>query len=245
VGLDPDVTRMPTHMQTPDQIELFLTAIIHATRPFAAAFKINTAFFEQYGILGMQALYAVRDAVGGAYCIIDAKRADIGNTSAAYARALFNTLSADAVTVVPYMGADSVEPFLELGFTYLLALTSNPGSADFQRKPILTPDGVSKPLHHHVMELALGWEGAQQLGFVVGATHAAELSELRGDFPAVPFLIPGIGAQGASAHETAAANSGGPALYNVSRNILYASAGKDFAEAAAQAASDIQTALST
>ncbi len=230
VGLDPDVARMPLGMQSTEHIAPFLSAIVHSTRSHAAAYKINTAFFEQYGLQGERILRTVREAVGESYCILDAKRADIGNTSAAYARALFVDLQADAVTVHPYMGSDSVAPFLDHGFTYLLALTSNPGSADFQRVPVATPTGAM-PLYQHVMEKALTW-GADTVGFVIGATHPTELAELRQRYPTTPFLIPGIGTQGGDAAETASANRPGPALFNVGRSIIYASSGPDFAEVA-------------
>lgn len=243
VGLDPDLDRLPAHLrQEPRALEQFLAAIIQATRPHAAAFKINTAFFEQYGREGLDALYAVRDAVGSSYCIIDAKRGDIGNTSAAYAKAVFDDLLADAVTVAPYMGSDSIEPFLayENKVVYTIALTSNPGSADFQR---LKVDG--EPLYRRVMHTALGWKGAAHRGFVVGATHPEELADLRTAFPEVPFLIPGVGAQGGDPQVIAAANQGGPALVNSSRGILYASSGEDFADHAADVAKRLAVALAS
>lgn len=242
VGLDPDLERFPTPFSGGvDRIAPFLHEIINATRPFAAAYKINTAFFEQYGRPGIEALYAVRESVGESFCIIDAKRGDIGNTSAAYARSLFVDLQADAVTVAPYMGSDSVEPFLAYPdkLVYVLALTSNAGSADFQRL-----DVHGEPLYRRVMHTALHWKGAAHRGFVVGATHPAELAVLRAAFPAVPFLIPGVGAQGGDPHEIAVANNNGPALVNSSRGILYAGSGEDFANHAARVASDVATALS-
>jgi orotidine-5'-phosphate decarboxylase len=231
VGLDPDVSRIPAHIAEGDKpLQTFLAAIIDSTREFAAAYKINTAFFEQYGRQGIDAMYDVRAHVGNSFCIIDAKRGDIGNTSAAYAVSLFSDLEADAVTVAPYMGSDSVEPFLAFPdkLVYVLALTSNPGSSDFQRILI-----KGKPLYRTVIETALQWQKAGGLGFVVGANRPSELAELRSAFPEVPFLVPGIGAQGASEAEIIEANDGGPALFNMSRAILYASGGEDFAEKAA------------
>lgn len=241
VGLDPDLKRFPAPFSGGvEKIAPFLEEIIAATRTYAAAYKINTAFFEQYGRVGMDALYTVREAVGSSFCIIDAKRGDIGNTSAAYARSLFEDLAADAVTVAPYMGSDSIEPFLayESKLVYILALTSNPGSADFQRL-----DVHGEPLYRRVMHTALQWKGAAHRGFVVGATHPGELADLRASFPTVPFLIPGVGAQGGDPHEISAANAHGPALINSSRGILYAGSGQDFANHAARVASDLALAL--
>ena len=236
VGLDPILDRIHPSLRSSDEgetITRFLEAIIDATRPFAAAYKVNTAFFEQYGLSGIRALYAVREHIADSFCIIDAKRGDIANTSSAYARALFDDLHADAVTVAPYMGSDSVEPFLayEGKLVYVLGLTSNPGSADFQRLDI-----HGRPLYQHVMHTALGWKGAAARGFVVGATHPAELEDLRTTFPEIPFLIPGIGSQGGDTDTIARANGNGPALFNSSRGILYAGDGDDFAQKAADVA---------
>lgn len=231
VGLDIDLTKIPAHLrERPDAIVAFNAAVIEATRPYAAAYKLNLAFYEQYGRAGIDALYATRELVGGSYCIADAKRGDIGNTSAAYATAVFDDLRADAITVAPYMGHDSVGPFLtyEDRMVYVLALTSNPGSQDFQRKLI---DGV--PLYHHVMRTVLSWPRNGQVGFVVGATHAEELSSVRAEFPDVPFLIPGIGSQGGDAAATRTANGAGPAHYNVSRGLLYIDGTENFAAAIA------------
>lgn len=237
VGLDPDPARIPACLGTgPAATTAFLTQVVSAARPFAAAFKINVAFFEQMGRPGIDALYATREAVGESFLILDAKRGDIGNTSAAYARSAFEDLGSDAITVSPYMGSDSIEPFLayEDKLVYILALTSNVGSNDIQRIPV-----SGRPLYHHVMDTALTWQGPATKGFVVGATHADELAELRANHPNVPFLIPGLGAQGGDPTLTSAANAGGPALYNSSRGILYASSGEDFAEKAADAAREL------
>ena len=243
VGLDPDLNRIPRHLRDrPDAVVHFLSAIVESTRPHAAAFKLNTAFFEQYGRKGLDALYAVRDVVGDSYCIIDAKRGDIGNTSAAYARSIFDDLGGDAVTVAPYMGSDSVEPFLAYeGKTVLiLALTSNPGSADFQRMLI-----GGQPLYKRVMHVALRWKGPARKGFVVGATHVNELAALRSRFHEIPFLIPGLGAQGGDVSATMKANQGGPALLNSSRGILYAHDGEDYAEKAAEVASRLSAKIAS
>lgn len=219
VGLDLDLAKMPTlYRDRPDALAAFGKDVVDATRQWATCYKINLAFFEQYGIPGMEAMYAIRQHCGSTYVIADAKRGDIGNTSSAYARAVFDDLNADAITVSPYMGRDSVGPFLEVPsrMVYVLALTSNPGSHDFQR---LTIDG--QPLYRRVMDATLGWPRNGDVGFVVGATNAEELAILRSEFPQVPLLIPGLGAQGGDEHATVAANAGGPAVFNVSRGLLY------------------------
>lgn len=234
---------MPASYKDITAIPAFVRQIVAATKHVAAAYKINTAFFEQYGAEGIKALYEVRDVVGDAFCVIDGKRADIGNTSAAYARFLFDTLQANAVTVAPYMGYDSVAPFIDRGVTYLLALTSNQGSADFQRKLVQTSDGMM-PLYQNVMQTALLWKGANNIGFVVGATHPEELASIRTVLPHTPLLLPGIGAQGAEARATAEANGGGTALFNVGRAILYADSAESFAETAKHIAETIAADLS-
>lgn len=201
----------------PQEMVAIAKRIINATRASATCFKLNLAFYEQYGMAGINAMYAIREYLADAYVIADAKRGDIGNTSAAYARSVFDDLNADAITVAPYMGADSVEPFLASTgkMVYVLALTSNPGSADFQRRVI---DGT--PLYEHVMHTALQWQRTADIGFVVGATHPQELASIRAGFPNVPLLIPGIGAQGGDAQQTAVANAKHPAVFNVSRGLM-------------------------
>lgn len=235
VGLDPDITRIPQHLLQEDQpIISFLTSIVRSTRRYASAFKINTAFFEQYGKSGIEALYRIREEVGDSFCIIDAKRGDIGNSSAAYARAIFEDLKADAATVSPYMGRDSAEAFLQYDnkLVYVLALTSNPGASDFQYLEV-----HGKPLYSVVIERAMTWDRSGSLGFVFGANRLTELAEFRHAHPNVPLLIPGIGAQGAAMESARMANANGPALFNVGREILYSSDGEDFADQAAMAAS--------
>ncbi|MCO6466614.1 MAG: orotidine-5'-phosphate decarboxylase [Bradyrhizobiaceae bacterium] len=240
VGLDPDLKRMPKEFASVSSIVEYMRLVVDVTQHVAKAYKINTAFFEQYGLDGYRALFETREIVGNRFCVIDAKRADIGNTSAAYARCLFDELRADAVTVAPYMGSDSVSPFLDRGLTYLLALTSNPGSADFQRQHI---GGGNHTLYETVIETAMGWKGASPIGFVVGATHPGELAHVRTLVPNAPLLIPGIGAQGADARTTAEANGDGPALFNVGRAILYANtkadSGESIRDAAEQFARDL------
>lgn len=235
ISLDPDIHRIPPHLMHDEQpIVSFLAQIIHSTRRFAGAYKINTAFFEQYGRSGSEAMYRVREEVGESYCIVDAKRGDIGNSSNAYARAIFDDLKADATTVSPYMGRDSVEAFLrcENKLVYVLALTSNPGASDFQ---FLSVGG--KPLYSVVIEQAMKWDRSADLGFVFGANRTEQIADFRLVHPDVALLLPGIGAQGASIESARAANAGGPAFFNVGREILYSSDGEDFAEQAARVAS--------
>jgi len=244
VGLDPDINRMPLKYQSVAAIPEFLDTIIRATQHVASAYKINTAFFEQYGLEGIKAMFKTRELVGSSFCIIDAKRGDIGNTSGAYARALFTELRADAVTVAPYMGSDSIQPFLDTGFTYILALTSNVGSANFQLRHTRSADGSVQELYRCVMDTVLQWPNSRNVGFVVGATHSELLAEIRSAYRQVPFLIPGIGAQGALADEVKKANGGAPALFNVSRAVLYAGTDQDFCLAACAAAEQFAAELS-
>ena len=244
VGLDPDPDRLPSAFAEggADGAASFCEAVVEATAPHAAAFKPNLAFFEAYGPDGWDALSAVCAAVrrAGRLLVLDGKRGDIGNTGRRYAAALYGGLGADATTVAPYMGADSVAPFLEhLGrCAFVLVATSNPGGADLQAL-----DVGGEPLYRRVARLAVdaapadGSGGAA--GFVVGATRPALVAGLREEHPGVPFLVPGVGAQGGAASSVLDANAGGPLLVNSSRAILYASRGPDFAEAAADAAADL------
>jgi orotidine-5'-phosphate decarboxylase len=236
VGLDTDIDKLPASFdRKPSSLAAFNRAIIEATSDLACAYKINWAFYERYGIEGLQMLEAtLRHIPSTAITIADAKRGDIGNTSAAYAKSVFEAFGCDAVTVAPYMGRDSVAPFLEYAdkMTFVLALTSNQGSADFQRLPLAN----GELLYKHVMKSVFTWTPHENVGFVVGATHPQELAELRSLFPNVTFLIPGVGAQGGDAAATMRANGSAPALVNASRAVLYASSGVDFAEAAREAA---------
>ncbi|MBI2794452.1 MAG: orotidine-5'-phosphate decarboxylase [Ignavibacteria bacterium] len=235
ISLDPDIRRIPAHLMRGEQpIISFLTQVIHSTRRFASAYKINTAFFEQYGRSGIEAMYRIREELGESYCIVDAKRGDIGNSSDAYARAIFDDLKADAATVSPYMGRDSAEAFLkyENKLVYVLALTSNPGASDFQ---FLNVNG--QPLYSVVIERAMNWDRSADLGFVFGANRLEQIADFRIAHPNVPLLLPGIGAQGATLESAKTANANGPAFFSVGREILYSSDGEDFAEQAARAAS--------
>lgn len=245
VGLDIDLEKVPAQFQnSPTALVDFSKAIIDATAPYAVAYKPNIAFFETYGVEGMTALKEVIDYLNQnhpkVFTIADAKRGDIGNTSTRYAKAYFETLGFDSITVAPYMGKDSVEPFLAFKdkHTILLALTSNPGSADFQR---ISSDGTA--LFEKVLATSKTWEGSERLMYVVGATQADALQKIRGIIPDAFLLVPGVGAQGGSLEEVAryGLNENVGLLVNSSRGIIYASQGDDFAEAAATAAKNLQT----
>jgi len=244
VGLDVDMEKVPQAFQnSPTALVDFSKAIIDATVDYAVAYKPNIAFFETYGVEGMAALKEVIDYLNEKhpeiFTIADAKRGDIGNTSTRYAKAYFETLGFDAITVAPYMGKDSVEPFLafEEKHTILLALTSNPGSNDFQRI-----EANGKPLFQSVLERAKTWEGSDRLMYVVGATRADALTEIRKIVPDAFLLVPGVGAQGGSLADVATygLNKGVGLLVNSSRGIIYASQEEDFASAARQAAMKMQ-----
>ena len=244
VGLDIDLEKVPAQFQnSPSALVDFSKAIIDATAPYAVAYKPNIAFFETYGVQGMAALKEVIDYLNQyhqeVFTIADAKRGDIGNTSTRYAKAYFETLGFDSITVAPYMGKDSVEPFLAFKdkHTILLALTSNPGSADFQR---ISSDGTA--LFEKVLATSKTWEGSEQLMYVVGATQADALQKIRAIIPDAFLLVPGIGAQGGSLEEVTryGLNNHVGLLVNSSRGIIYASQGGDFAEAAATAAKNLQ-----
>jgi orotidine-5'-phosphate decarboxylase len=236
VGLDPDTEKIPEQfLQTEDPIYEFNKAIIDATADYCVAFKPNSAFFEAYGISGLESMDKtfryIRHNYPNHFLIADAKRGDIGNTSTMYAKAFFSRMNAHAVTVSPYMGKDSVSPFLDFDgmWTIVLALTSNSGSSDFQK---LLVDG--KPLYMHVMEQCMRWGTESNLMFVVGATHAETIGEIRKTVPNHFMLIPGVGTQGGSLSEVCkfGLNKDIGLLINASRSIIYASKGADFAEAA-------------
>lgn len=234
VGLDPDLDKLPKHLlNAEDPIFEFNKAIIGATQDLAVAYKPNIAFYEAYGIKGLQSLRKTIEYLNTnfpeQFTIADAKRGDIGNTSTMYAKAFFDDLEFDSITVAPYMGKDSVEPFLafENKHTILLALTSNPGAFDFQTK---TVDG--KELYKQVLETSKTWKNSQNLMYVVGATKAEYLAEIRQIIPDSFLLVPGVGAQGGSLAEVCkygmTENVG--LLVNSARAIIYASSGEDFAE---------------
>ncbi|TDI92067.1 MAG: orotidine-5'-phosphate decarboxylase [Caldithrix sp.] len=239
VGLDPDMRRLPESIKSdPDPLFKFCAEIIESTKHVAAAFKPNFAFFEAHGSKGWAALEKLVDLIpDNIMKLADAKRADIGSTSEMYARAIFEKLSFDAVTVNPYLGRDSVEPFLqwpEKG-AFILGITSNPGSKDFQHLQV-----GSEPVYKIVIrQVTENWNTQNNCGLVVGATHPEELAEVRKLAPGIPFLIPGIGAQGGDLEQSVlngTDESGGLALFNSSRGIIYKSSGSDFAEAAGREA---------
>ncbi len=238
VGLDTDIKKIPAHLLgEEDPVFAFNKAIIDATAPYCVAYKPNTAFYESLGTDGWKALDRtvayLRENYPDQFVIADAKRGDIGNTSSLYARAFFEKMGVDALTVAPYMGFDSVKPFMEYEghWVILLALTSNPGSRDFQ---FLT-DMTGTRLFEQVIETARKWGGEDKLMFVVGATQGAMFSEVRRVAPDNFLLVPGVGAQGGSLDEVAKWGMTRECglLVNSSRGIIYASSGEDFAEAAA------------
>ncbi len=246
VGLDTDPAWIPEHLRdAPNPQAAFNRAIIEATSDLCVAYKMNLAFYESNGSAGHAALEETLDAIPeGILTIGDAKRGDIGNTAAHYSRAMFETWGFDATTVSPYMGTDTIATYFDHGSrcVFVLALTSNPGSSKFQR--IADENGT---LYERVIDACLEEFGdADQLGFVVGATHPDELAAVRGRVGAdTPLLIPGIGAQGGDAEATVRANAGGIGFINVSRGISKASSGEDFAEAARAAALEFRDALAS
>lgn len=244
IGLDVDLNKIPNHLlKEEDPIFAFNKAIIDATHHLCVAYKPNTAFYEAYGIKGWKALEKTINYLNEThpeiFTIADAKRGDIGNTSTMYAKAFFEDLAFDAVTVAPYMGKDSVEPFLafENKHTILLALTSNKGAFDFQTKTI-----EGKEVYKHVLETSKSWTNSENLMYVVGATKAEYLGAIRNIIPDSFLLVPGVGAQGGNLQEVCkyGMNASVGLLVNSSRGIIYASHGEDFAEAAAKASKALQ-----
>ncbi len=244
VGLDVDLNKIPPHLlETEDPIFEFNKAIIDATHHLAVAYKPNTAFFEAYGLKGWQSLEKtinyLNDKHPEVFTIADAKRGDIGNTSTMYAKAFLEHMAFDSVTIAPYMGKDSVEPFLafEGKFAILLALTSNEGAFDFQTK---TNGG--EELYKAVLRTSQTWNNSDRLMYVVGATKAEYFTEIRRIIPDNFILVPGVGAQGGSLTEVCryGMNDKVGLLVNSSRGIIYASNGKDFAEKAREEAFKVQ-----
>ncbi|MBA6155652.1 orotidine-5'-phosphate decarboxylase [Tenacibaculum sp. S7007] len=244
IGLDVDLTKIPQHLlKEEDPIFAFNKEIIDATHHLCVAYKPNTAFYEAYGLKGWKALEKTINYINEKhpeiFTIADAKRGDIGNTSTMYAKAFFEDLSFDSVTVAPYMGKDSVEPFLafENKHTIMLALTSNQGAFDFQTKTI-----EGKELYKQVLETSKSWKNSENLMYVVGATKAEYFSEIRKIIPNSFLLVPGVGAQGGNLQEVCkyglSENIG--LLINSSRGIIYASNKNDFAAAAAKKAEELQ-----
>lgn len=244
IGLDVDLDKIPQHLlTTEDPIFEFNKAIIDATHDLAVAYKPNTAFYEAYGLKGWISLEKTINYLNNKhpeiFTIADAKRGDIGNTSAMYAKAFLQDLNFDSVTVAPYMGKDSVEPFLAIKdkFTILLALTSNEGAFDFQTK-----DSDGEELYKSVLKTSKTWKNSENLMYVVGATKAEYFKEIRQIIPDSFLLVPGVGAQGGSLAEVCkyGMNDKVGLLVNSSRGIIYASAEEDFAEKAREEALKIQ-----
>ena len=247
VGLDTDINKIPEFLfdDTDDNIFAFNKAIIDATADLCVAYKPNLAFYESLGIQGWEALERtveyIREEYPDQFIIADAKRGDIGNTSAMYARTFFGNLDFDAVTVAPYMGEDSVTPFLsyEGKWVILLSLTSNKGAADFQ---YIKDASTGESLFEKVLKTSKQWGNEEKLMYVVGATRADMLADIRNIIPDSFLLVPGVGAQGGSLQEVAkyGLNSTCGLLVNSSRQIIYASSEADFAEAARREALIVQ-----
>lgn len=246
VGLDSDIQKIPQHLlDTEDPLFAFNKEIIDATAQFTVAYKPNLAFYESLGAVGWTSLEKtvkyLKTKHPEIFIIADAKRGDIGNTSSLYARAFFETLDFDAVTVAPYMGEDSVKPFMTYHgkWVILLALTSNKGASDFQ---YLKDEISSDLLYESVLKISQNWGNEENMMYVVGATKAEKLEEIRKIVPSHFLLVPGVGAQGGSLQEVAryGMNSQCGLLVNSSRGIIYVSKGEDFAQKAGDAAKEIQ-----
>jgi orotidine-5'-phosphate decarboxylase len=250
VGLDVDPSRVPEFLGTePKSLLAFNRSIIDATVDLVCAYKPNLAFYEALGLEGWALLRATLAAIPRDIPVIaDAKREDVGNTAAAYARAIFEGFGFDAVTVGPYLGEDSVLPFLEWKDKGILVLckTSNPGSSEFQDLMVGRPGAEPRPLYEEVASRVLQWNRHGNCGLVVGATYPAQLRRLREMAPDLPFLIPGVGAQAGDLEATVrfgADRLGQRAIINSARGILYASSGRDFADAARRAARELRDAI--
>jgi len=261
VGLDTDLAKIPRHLQShPDAIFEFNKQIIDATLKYCVSYKINTAFYEAEGLKGWEAMERTVNYIPATHFkIADAKRGDIGNTSAQYAKAFFETLNFDAITVAPYMGEDSVKPFLEYKdkWTILLGLTSNTGVKDFELQKVITKNEILEEgihvtkntinyLYEKVVATAIGWGSQENLMFVIGATQPDEFINIRNIAPQYFFLVPGVGAQGGSLKsisEKAMTKDCG-LIVNVSRAIIYASEEEDFAAEAAAIAHQYQHEMS-
>jgi orotidine-5'-phosphate decarboxylase len=263
VGLDTDIAKIPPHLLThADPVFEFNRQIIDATKDFCVSYKINTAFYESSGAKGWESMERTVNYIPSTHFkIADAKRGDIGNTSAHYAKAFFETLAFDAVTVAPYMGEDSVRPFLEFKdkWTILLGLTSNPGAADFELQRIRMDEknedgdknggggatnsgGGARYLYEKVLKTASGWGTPDNLMFVIGATQADWFEGIRALTPDHFYLVPGVGSQGGSLQEVSAKamNKEVGLLVNVSRGVIYASSKEDFADRAGEEAKKYQ-----
>ena len=245
VGLDTDLKKMPEHLlKEEDPIFAFNKAIIDATADYCVSYKPNIAFYEAFGVKGLisseKTIKYLKDNYPNHFIVADAKRGDIGNTSAMYARTFFDEYDVDSLTVAPYMGEDSVTPFLgyEGKWVILLALTSNKGSHDFQ----LTEDNNGERLFEKVLRTSQNWGNADNMMYVVGATQGRMFEDIRKIVPNHFLLVPGVGAQGGSLEEVCkyGMNKDCGLLVNSSRGIIYASKGEDFAEQAAKNAKELQ-----
>lgn len=241
IGLDTDISLIPKHLlNEPDPVFAFNKAIIDATNEFCVAYKINTAFYEAMGVSGWESLKKTADYIpDNMLKIADAKRGDIGNTSAQYAKTFFETYAFDAVTIAPYMGEDSIKPFLSYPgkWTIILGLTSNPGAKDFELQKV-----GDEYLYERVIRKCMEWGRRDNLMFVIGATQAASFEHVRKICPEHFFLVPGVGAQGGSleAISAKAMNADVGLLVNVSRAVIYASEKEDFATEAGAIAAQYQ-----
>lgn len=250
VGLDTDITKIPKHLQShPNAVVEFNKAIIDATRDFCISYKINTAFYESQGVKGWQAMEeTVAYIPKEHFRIADAKRGDIGNTSSQYAKAFFETMDFDAITVAPYMGEDSVRPFLEYEnkWAIVLGLTSNKGANDFEMLKLVSEDDRqlrSEFLYEHVLKTVSRWGSPANLMFVTGATQATEFENIRDIIPEHFLLVPGVGFQGGSLEEVSkyGMNNDCGLLVNASRAIIFAGGGEYFAAEARSIALQYQT----
>lgn len=241
VGLDTDLKKVPAHLfAEEDPVFAFNKAIIDATKDYTVAYKINTAFYEAQGLKGWESMQKTLEYIPkNIFSIADAKRGDIGNTAEQYAHTFFKTYPFDSVTVAPYMGKDSVQPFMQFDghWAIVLGLTSNAGSADFQ----LQPSG-DELMYERVLKTVASWGTPENLMFVIGATRKEQLQHIRQMLPDHFFLIPGVGAQGGDVPTVCenALNKDGGILINVSRAVIFASSGEDFAVKAGEAAKDYQ-----
>jgi orotidine-5'-phosphate decarboxylase len=261
VGLDTDITKIPQHLlSAPDPVYAFNKAIIDATKDHCVSYKINTAFYEALGIKGWEALEKTVNYIPREHFrIADAKRGDIGNTSSQYAKAFFETLPFDAVTVAPYMGKDSVQPFFEYTgkWAIVLGLTSNSGAIDFELQRMIMDserleEGIHVTIHQttylyeSVLQKVATWGSPDNLMFVIGATQADEFTNIRKLTPDHFYLVPGVGVQGGSLKEISEKAMTGDCgiLVNASRAVIYASPGEDFAEKAGLVAKQYQEEMS-
>nr|MBP6316321.1 orotidine-5'-phosphate decarboxylase [Chitinophagaceae bacterium] len=246
IGLDSDASKIPSHLlSAEDPVFEFNKAIIDSTHDVCVSYKINTAFYESNGLQGWQSMEkTLRYIPNNIFTIADAKRGDIGNTSTQYAKAFFQSLPFDSITVAPYMGKDSVQPFLDFEgkWTIVLALTSNEGAYDFQYLSTAEGSNESQELYKQVIQKVSSWGSEENLMFVVGATKTAQLQEVRQLIPNHFLLVPGVGAQGGSLEEVSkiGMNADIGLLVNASRQIIFASSGEDFAIKAREEALKLQ-----